>query len=147
MSDLLLNSGLLELLGSGLVSLLGVLAVQGVRMLQAKIKREYLRNVLQRLQITAMDAVKETWQTYVSALAEGKANDGKLSQSEREEAKRRAIATIKAHLGAKGIRELLKVLGLDEAALDKLLGTQVESAVYDAKLAGKAVAASAATRP
>lgn len=139
------DSGLLELVGSGLIAALGTLAAQGVRLLSAHIKREYWRNVTHRLQVAAMNAVKDVYQTYVNAIKAANA-DGVLTAAEQAEAKKRAIEAAKAYLGAKGISEVIRVLGIEPGALDALIGKEVEAAVWDTKLATSAVKASA-SRP
>ena len=54
-----------------------------------------------------------------------------LSPAEKKQIKERALASVKAHLGAKGLAEIAKVLGLEGGALEGLLSSKVEAAVHD----------------
>lgn len=50
--------------------------------------------------------------------------------------KAKAIETVRLYLGAKGVAELTKVLGLDGGdSVDKVLSTRIEAAVHDLKRA------------
>lgn len=105
----------------------------------ALIHSERVRKYVGRAWVEVRAAVSEVYQTYVSALKEGAA-DGKLTDDEKAEAKRRAIAIAKGNIGKKGLDRLMRILGLPSAAdgLDGWLGTHVEAAVDLAKKEGKA---------
>jgi hypothetical protein len=75
------------------------------------------------------DAVLEVSQTYADAIKSGK-QDGKLTDEEAAEAKRRAIAIAKSNIGAKGLARLGRVLGI---GVDGWLGTKVEATVKTLK--------------
>jgi hypothetical protein len=49
--------------------------------------------------------------------------------------KRSALTAIKQHLGARGIGELARVLGLDSESVDRMIGTRIEATVHDLKQA------------
>lgn len=97
-------------------------------LLSARVKNESVAGVLSRLTQLAFTVVTEVQQTVVSGLGD-KANAEALRG-----ARDRAIATIKSHLGPKGIKELMTVLGIKTSdALDKLIVSFVESAVHNLK--------------
>jgi len=102
--------------------------------IHAKVKSEYLRGVLVRLDDAVLGAVREVQQVTVDTI-KAASTDGKLTPDERAKAKQAAIDTVKSHLGMKGIGELAKVLGLEDGAIEKLLSTRVEAAVHDLKQA------------
>ena len=115
-----------------LVALLGLIGVKINQMLQAKIKNVTLEGILSRLNDTALNAVKEVEQTFVSRLQNATPEDW-------AKAKQMALDTIKAHMGPKGLAELQGILGLtDPAAIDKYIVTILESRVHDINTAGGA---------
>lgn len=69
------------------------------------------------------DAVLATTQTYVSAL-KAAAADGKLTDTEKAEAKALAINTAKKLIGPEGLARLAKIVGAD---LDGWIGTKIEA--------------------
>lgn len=94
--------------------------------IKAKVKNESVAGVLERLTSLAFTVVQEIQQTVVSGLGD------KATVEELKAARDRAIETLKAHLGPKGLKELMTVLGLaDSAAVEKLLITFIESAVHN----------------
>ncbi len=94
--------------------------------IKSKVKNESVAGVLERLTTLAFSVVTEIQQTIVSGLGD------KATKEELLAARNLAIATLKAHLGEKGLKELMAVLGLaDAAAVDKLLITFIESAVHN----------------
>lgn len=109
----------------------------------AKIDNETVRKYVGRAWTEVKSAVAEVYQTYVAELKAASA-DGKLTDEEKAEAKKKAIALAKSNIGKKGLARLVRILGID--ALDDWLGTQVEAAVDLSKKEGKA-AASGATSP
>jgi hypothetical protein len=72
------------------------------------------------------------FQTIVDDLKAAKA-DGVLSDEEKAAIKAKALANLKSHLGVKGLKELLSVLGLDDASLDKFLSSKLEASLHDVK--------------
>jgi hypothetical protein len=94
--------------------------------IKAKVKNESVAGVLERLTQLAFTVVQEVQQTIVSGLGD------KATAEELKKARDTAITTLRSHLGEKGLKELMAVLGLaDSAALDKLLVTFIESAVHN----------------
>jgi hypothetical protein len=97
-------------------------------LIHARVKNESAAGVLDRLSTLAFAVVTEVQQTIVSGL--GDKADGATLKAARDQ----AIATVKAHLGDKGIKEATKVLGLkDDDAITKLIVTFIESAVHNLK--------------
>lgn len=100
---------------------------------KAKVKNESVSGVLERLSLLAMNVVMEVQQTFVSTLKEP-------TTEQLKEARDKAIAALKAHLGPKGLQELKDVLGLDgDTALERLIITFIESAVHTLKLTPRPV--------
>ena len=101
--------------------------------INARVKNEYLRGVLARLDDTVLAVVREVHQVTVDALKAATV-DGKLPLGARETVKQAAISAIKGHLGSKGLSDLASVLGLDGPGIDRLIGTKIEAAVHEVKL-------------
>lgn len=91
---------------------------------------DYLRGVLLRLNEAAFDIVSELEESTVSHLREMSA-DGKLDSDDVAELRAEALGALKAHLGAKGIGELERIL--DRDAVERLLRAHLESAVSEMK--------------
>ncbi len=124
----------LEVLSPALLAVLSWLSVKAAQLITAKVKNEYLRGILVRLDDAVMNAVREVQQVTVSAIKASSA-DGQLSADERALVKQAAINSIKSHLGSKGLAELAQVLGLEDGAIEKVLSTRVEAAVHDLRAA------------
>jgi hypothetical protein len=115
-----------------LIATLTWLATKLAQLIQARVKNEYLRGVLLRLDDTVLTVVREIHQVSVEAL-KAAAPDGKLTPEVKAMVKRSALDAIKKHIGPKGLGQLARVLGIDGEAVDKLIGTRVEAAVHDLK--------------
>jgi len=102
--------------------------------IRAKVKNEYLKGALVRLNDAVLAAVKEAQQVAVGGLKAANA-DGKITAEEKAKIKDDVLAVVRSHLGMKGLAEIAKVLGLDNAAMESLLSSKVEAAVYDVKAA------------
>lgn len=100
--------------------------------INARVKNEYLRGVLARLDDTVLSVVREVHQVTVDAL-KASTVDGKLTPGARDAVKAAAVGAIKSHLGSKGLVELTRVLGLDASGVERLIGTKIEAAVHDIK--------------
>ena len=124
----------LQILSPILLAALTWVAAKAAQYIQAKVKNEYLRGVLVRLDDAVLTVVREVQQVTVEAIKSGSA-DGKLTPDERARVKQAAIDSVKSHLGMKGIAELAKILGLEGGAVEKLLSTRVEAAVHDLRIA------------
>ncbi|SRR6266700_3146727 len=102
------------------------------RLITARIRNERLRGVLLRLDDVVLAVVKETFQVTVEALRAASAN-GKLPPGAADVVKRAAVAAVKAQLGPIALAEVATALDLSPDALDHLLSTKVEAAVYTVK--------------
>lgn len=109
-------------------------AAKAAQLIHAKVRAEYLRGVLLRLDDAVLAAVRDVHQVTVEELKAASA-DGRLTPEERAAVKAKAIEIVRTHLGAKGVTELAKVLGLDDGGLEKVLSTRIEAAVHDLKRA------------
>jgi hypothetical protein len=118
----------------GLVTLatlaLGALFTYLVKLINAKVKNETLRNVLARVTLAVGAAVKATAQTYSDALKAASA-DGTLTPDEQRDAAAKALEKAKSYIS---LTEVAKAFGLSgAAAAESFLADQVESAVKDMK--------------
>jgi hypothetical protein len=91
----------------------------------SKTKNERISGILSRLSSLTFQVVQEVQQTVVSKLGD------KATAAELAAARDQALATLKSHLGDKGLQEIETVLGLqDQDAVIKMLITFIESAVH-----------------
>lgn len=104
-------------------------AAKLVAWIHSKVRNETTAGVLDRLGQLAINVVQEIEQTVVSALPD-KADKAALLA-----ARDQALATLKSHLGEKGLHELMTVLGLkDSDAVVRLLLSYIESSVLTLKM-------------
>lgn len=96
--------------------------------IKKKVDNERLRQALIGLNEAVFTGVGHSAQTYVKAMREAQ-KDGKLTAAEKQEAKRRAINTAKAHLGPKLRKEAKKIFG----DLDTVLSARVEAMIAEKK--------------
>lgn len=143
MQDQIETFGMLLIKGviaPALTALIAWTAVQLSGWIKARVRNEKVAGVLDRLGQLAFHVVQEIQQTVVSALPD-KADKGALLF-----ARDQALATLKSHLGDKGLHELMAVFGLkDDNAVVKLLLSYIESAVMTMKLSNPQVATSTTT--
>jgi hypothetical protein len=96
--------------------------------IHSKVRNETTAGVLDRLGQLAINVVQEVEQTVVSALPDRTDKAALLA------ARDQALATLKSHLGERGLRELMTVLGLkDDDAVVRLLLSYIESSVLTLK--------------
>lgn len=113
-----------------LLAALSWLSLRIAALINAKVKNERLQGILSRLDDAVFAAVREVEQVYVSMLKTA-SQDGSLTSEERRQAKDSALQAARAYLGPRGLAELAKVLGMPEAEVDSVIGSRVESAVYN----------------
>lgn len=134
MQDQIETFGMLLIKGviaPALAALLAWMSVQVSLWIKNRVHNERIASVLDRLSQLAFTVVQEIQQTVVSNLSD-KANKTALAA-----ARDQAIATLKSHLGDKGLQELMTALGLkDDAAVTRLLVSYVESSVKSMKDSG-----------
>lgn len=106
---------------------------------KSKVTNQRAAGILERLSQLAMAVVQETEQTVVSKLGD-KADDAALKN-----ARDQALATLKSHLGDKGLKEMETVFGLEnQDAVIKMLITFIEQAVHTVNMSQTAPVAAAA---
>lgn len=97
--------------------------------IRSKVRNDTVAGVLDRLTQLAFNVVQEVQQTVVSSLPD-RANKAALLG-----ARDQALSTLRSHLGDKGLRELMIVLGLkDNDAVVRLLLSYIESSVLTLKM-------------
>jgi hypothetical protein len=116
------------------MALLGLLATQLSRYVNAKVTNTKLAGILTRLDSLALTVVQEVEQTIVSKLDPTKplADNGQTALAA-------AITSLKTHLGQKGLDEVKGVLGIGDSDLDKVLVSYVESKVHVVNQAQQAI--------
>jgi hypothetical protein len=124
----------LEILSPILLAALTWASAKLAQLIRAKVRSEYLSQVLIRLDEAIFTSVKAVQQSVVDEIKAASA-DGKITDDEKKRIKEKAIATVKAHLGTKGVADVVKILGLEGGALDGLLSSKVEAAVHDLRRA------------
>jgi hypothetical protein len=129
-------------LSPALAALLAWASTRLVQLITAKVKFEYLRGVLVRLDDVVFAAVREIQQTVVDDL-KSNSPDGRLTPAQRDQLKQDVLAKIKSHIGMKGLAEIAKILGLDGVGLDNFIATKAEAAVHDLKVTRTAAGAAA----
>lgn len=138
------NVGLkiLEISSPVLLAALTWAAAKLAQLIRAKVQNEYLKGVLVRLDDAVFTAVKDLQQSVVEEIKAASA-DGKITDDEKRQIKERALASVKSHLGTKGLAEIAKVFGLEGGALETLLSSKVEAAVHDLRRTAPLAAAPA----
>lgn len=124
-SDLIAKYGP-TMIGVAFTAILGVIG-------RALLKHLWLRDMLVRLAVEAKAVVMEVQQTYVDRIRYARL-DGVLTKDEAAEARRAAIDSLKSNIGPKGLHRLARVLGYDDAGIDRLLDTRIEEQVQRLKL-------------
>lgn len=121
----------------GLAALGMVLA----RLVWVRISSDWARQAVARAYDEVTGAVLEVWQTYVSELKRAKV-DGLLTDAEKREARRRAVAVAKENIGAKGLKRLANALGVSrffgeaDAKVDRWIESKTEAVVAGLKATG-----------
>jgi hypothetical protein len=125
----------IQVLSPVLIALLGLLAKRLVDLINARVKNETVRGVLDRLDQTALAVVTEVQQTFVDHL------DANSPADSWQKARDLALVNLKTLLGPKGLDDTKKVLGIDDGSLQKILITFVESKVHELRTAAPPVVA------
>lgn len=105
-----------------------------VRQLMHVTNAIWVKTIVERIFIEAKAAVLEVQQTYVDEMAKARA-DGVITADEAKAAKARALLTLRSNIGPKGLRRLMRIVGFDDPAIDRWLGTHLEAAVQRLNLA------------
>jgi hypothetical protein len=110
------------------------------RLLDARAKGERLRGAIVTLDDAVSSVVRELQQVTVEAL-KGATAGGKLSDSVKAMLRRAAVGAVKQHLGPKGVAAVARAYALDDPAVERLIVTRVEAALYDLRVQRRAQAA------
>jgi len=122
----------LKALSPVILALIGWIGVRLNQWIAAKVKNEQMAGMLYRLNEVAVDAVKEVQQTFVNSLE-------KPTKEDLAKAKEMAMASIKTRLGARGVADMKKVIGLQTPEdVEKMLQGLLEARVLDLKTTQKA---------
>lgn len=118
--------------GTAVLTIAGAAVALGIRWIHSKTQSSLVDRALTAVSSACHLAVTETWTGYVEAL-KAAADDGRLTDEEKKEARDQAIELAKGFLGAKGIALIVDGLGIESDFLDSFLGASVESALSDLK--------------
>jgi hypothetical protein len=118
-----------QLLAPVLMAVLACASAWLAALIRTKVKNEFVKGVMLRLDDAVFAAVKEVEQVIVARLKEASA-DGTITAQERAAVKSAAIASVKEQLGQQGLMAVSKAIG---DGLDAVLGAKVEAAVHDIK--------------
>jgi hypothetical protein len=128
----ILLTGLQDIVLPLVTAALGWAALKIPAWITAHVKNAKVAGILTRLEQLAMVVAQEMDQTIVSKLGPNP------TVEQLKAARDAALATLKSHLGAKGLQEIETVLGLqDESAVINLLISFLESSVHSLKLSAK----------
>ena len=117
----------IQVLSPVLIALLGLLAKQLLDLINARIKNESIKGILDRLDQTSLTVVTEVQQTFVDNL------DPNAPKESYQKARDSALASLKTLIGPKGLTDIKQVLGIDDDSLQKVLITYIESKVHELK--------------
>lgn len=121
-----ITAALMPLLTTALTAIGAFALAATTRWIQAHAKNAQVEGILDRLRDTVATVVAETEQTFVKQLGEGG-----LSKENAAKALDAALASLKTHLGPKGIKELETIFPPSE--LEKILISFIEAQVHMSK--------------
>jgi hypothetical protein len=98
--------------------------------LRRRIENEKIEEIFLRVNDAVLTAVRELQQILVDELKRANA-DGKIAPHEKDAIREKALENVKSYLGARGIKILMRVLGLTASGAERYLGAQVERAVFE----------------
>ena len=126
--------GAFKILSPLLLTALTWVAGRISQLIKTHVHAERLRGLLARVDDTVLAVVKEINQVSVDAMKATSAG-GKLPAGAGDVLKQSAIDAVRAQLGPKVMSDLTEALSLSAEALERLLSTKVEAAVYGLKRA------------
>jgi hypothetical protein len=106
-----------------------------IDLINVKTKNAVLAGVLARLVSTVQTVVLDLNGTMKADMINA-AKDGKITDDEKAIIRAHAIAKVKAHLGAKGLAEIVSVLGVAPGLVDSFIGSHLEAAIESTKFRG-----------
>jgi hypothetical protein len=107
-----------------IATLIGILIGHCIAWIQARIKSVKIQGIEFRLGRLAQTVVEEIEQVVISKLPD------KPTVQDYLHAKEAALASLRIHLGPKGIEEIKQVMGWDDTSLDMVLSSYIESHVH-----------------
>jgi hypothetical protein len=107
-----------------IATLIGILIVHVIAWIQAHTKSTKIQDIEFRLGRLAQTVVEEIEQVVMSTLPD------KPTLQDYLHAKQAALASLRLHLGPKGIDEIKKVMGWDDTSLEMVLESYIESRVH-----------------
>ena len=125
----------LELLSPVLLAGFAWIAVRLERFIKARTDNAYLEGVLVRANEAVWVTIKDLQRNTVEEIKAANA-DGKLTDEEKKRIKDKALADVKALLGAGGLKMLFKIFGGEDAAT-AFLSSKIEASVKDLRDAEK----------
>lgn len=100
--------------------------------LNTKIKNDQLRQLAAMVEESALSASKAVYQTYVEDL-KAKKKDGKLDQTEKNEAREKALVKAKDIMWPEAKKLALKLFKNNSFAIDEMIRHKLEASVHDLK--------------
>lgn len=100
--------------------------------INAKTKNESVAGILARLVSTVQTVVLDVNGTVKPEVIKALA-DGKITDAEKKMIRDIAVARVKTHLGAKGLAEIVSILGVDPSLIDSFIGSHLEAAIEGSK--------------
>jgi len=113
-----------------LIALLSWGFAELARLIRARVRNEYARGALERLNDAVSTVVKEQTQTTIADLKEA-ASDGKITKLEAIEIRDKAAARIRTYLGTKAVKDLEGVF--DRDMIEEIIKAKIEAAIHDMK--------------
>lgn len=120
----------IEMLTPLILALLSWGVGEGIRYLRSKTKREWVGELLTRVEGAMLTTVRAVEQRIVADLRAAR-EDGKITPEEAASIRRAALATAKAQLGEQGMAMVKKYAG--EKNVDAWLLEQLEAKVHELK--------------
>jgi len=123
---------LFELFSPAALTGLTWLSVKAAQLATAKIKSEQVTRVLLLVDDVVLAAAREVQQVLVDKL-KAASPGGDLTPVQGAQAKKAALDSAKAQLGAQGLADVAATFGYDAGGVDRMLGSRIEAAVHQVK--------------
>lgn len=104
------------------------LSLKLTKWLDAKIKDQELKQVVDKLNVVIPDVVKDIEQSFVS---KEKSNSDKLTPEAACQAKNMAVEKVKQQIGERGMGEIKQALNISDSRANSLIASKVEARVFD----------------
>lgn len=120
-----ITTALLPMIETLLAALGTMVLAAATKWINAHAHNAVVQGILERLRDTVAVVVSETEQTFVSTL------NGELTPDQAKQALAAALASLKTHLGAKGLKELETIF--PPAQMEQILVSFIEAEVHARK--------------